>query len=883
MNGSKYLQYSNKMKKAISLLLSIFILLLLLPTGNLFHVQAESYYPMACSTNEFEVSYINDDGSFSKISCHGSFSSAVKEMKKNDDYVIRYGKSYSPSKIVAMNSGVAYSYPGRRNSSIMYLYQNPLQRESSLYKSTYISNHYEMTYIETCDENIYDISKAGKGYIRVIMNGFEGFADLEYTDLVPSKFLEKGLGIWLGGNNSYEDEDPFLVKVQQNFYQIEKNGKYYDLVFHYYRAYPQSGINGNTALTYSISVDNGENYLKAGMQVGVKYYSADGIRFYSDRLLKNKIAEVFNYYQFLPLRSKTSISSSSFDAFMKKMKGTSSIMANKASVFLEAQEKYGCNALIVYAMACLESAYGTSYYALNRNNLFGWSAYDDSPSDASYFSSVAVCVNEQMGRNLNWFMDYTNRRYFGTCVGNKGTGFNVCYASDPYWGAKIASIAYQIDKYANSSDGNLTDYNAYTLGFVKNNYNDVLYDSSISWDPPIYKNAAENDILYTGRYGTHYQKDLTVIVLDKVDQRYKIQSTNPVKNGSINTDDGVLPYDWNKSVGYIDSDNVDLLYGKVLLNSSDYEHFVSIRKIAVSDSILSIDGLGVIQKMNFASSKNIQQKVIIHNAVDHQVVYETVAEIKDSQGFDLNDSYDYTNTGFIAQIDLTELKLPVGAYYLSLETQNGNIRKESFLFSDVKEDRNFSVRINGQEYWFRMNDNLDYRMEFDVLNICDELDFSTINKISARPSSVSLDGVEITQDGNLALSLHAYMYYLNYTNEEDVSYDVYLLNQNGNCIPMDVQLIDDGINYKDELGSSYALDHISFKATLNVSDLEGDYLFYLKMRKTEDDIEYTDICEIINYGLQIPSVNGTDRNYSFENSVYHKQLTLIIKEIGEQS
>ncbi|MBO4920259.1 MAG: glucosaminidase domain-containing protein, partial [Erysipelotrichaceae bacterium] len=613
-----------KLTYLLKTMLAAFILCTLMPINGGFSVSADSYYPMACSTGEFEVSYINDDGSFSKISCHGSFNEAKKKMKENSDYVVRYSKSYSPSKIVAMNTGLAYSYPGRRNSSTMYLFQNPLARNSSSYKTTYISNHYEMTYIETCGPDIYDIAPAGKGYIRIVMNGFEGYADLEYTDLVPDKYIRNQIPIWLGGNNSYEDEDPFQVKVHQNYYEIVKNGKYYDLVFHYYRAYPKNGINGNDALEYTVIADNAENYFEAGMQTGKKYYSNDGIRFYSDPDLKNFVAECYNYYQFLPVRSKTNIAASSFNEFMKDTKGSASVMYNQADTFIESQNKYGCNALIIYAMACLESAYGTSGYATNRNNLFGWAAYDDSPNNASYFSSVSACVKEQMGRNLAWFMDYTNRRYFGTCVGNKGAGFNVSYASDPYWGVKIASIAYQIDKYANKKDGNLTDYNAYVIGFVKNNYNDVLYDSSIEWDPNIYKTSNGTDVLYTGRFGAHYQKDLTVLVINQTDDRYMIQSTNPVKNGSINTDDGILTYNWEKSIGYIDTNDVELLYGKSvdILSTQpvNVESFTIVDHLHLDHSVLTISGIGGITGYDFSDNDSIVHKINIYDLSDNELI-----------------------------------------------------------------------------------------------------------------------------------------------------------------------------------------------------------------------------------------------------------------------
>ncbi|MBR5755225.1 MAG: glucosaminidase domain-containing protein [Erysipelotrichaceae bacterium] len=840
---------------------------------------------MSCPANQFEVSYINDDGSLSKVSCHDTFNDAKNAMKANKDYVVRYSKSYSPTKIVAMNDGLAYSYPGRRNSSTMYLIQNPSDRNSSLYKNTYISNHYEMFYIKTCDSSVYDIAPAGKGYIRVNMNGFDGFTDLEYTDLVPRKYIDNNIPIWLGGNNTYENEGPFQVKVHQNYYQIEKNGNYYDLVFHYYRAYPKGGSNGNDALSYTLNVDNAQNYLDAGMQTGVKYYSSDGINFYSDPSMKNYVTSCYNYYQFLPLRSKTDISTSSFNAFLKSVKSSGSVMYNQASAFINAQNTYGCNALLVYAMACLESSYGTSGYAVNRNNLFGWSAYDDSPNNATYFSSIQVCVNEQMGRNLNWFMDYTNRRYFGTGLGNKGAGINVNYASDPYWGMKIAAIAYSIDKYANNSNGHLTDHNKYTLGFVKGNYNDILYGSNVEWDSKIYKKATGNDILYTGRYGSHYQKDLIAIVLDQdfTNNRYKIQSTNAVTNGSINTDDGLIAYDFSKSVGYIKTSDVTLLYGKSFTDTSasdaetpTYKPITSIRSITIEDDVIYVKGIGAIHGMNFKDTSAITHTINIRNIEDDSVIASLEANTIDSEGYTRYDGYDYQYSGFEAQIALDEA-IPQGSYYIELNVQNGERNVSSYLYSSEKDYRHIGIKNGNQSYRIRMNDFYNYRFELDVLSMPESLDVTQVNKPSARPSLASLDSISLDEEGNLAIRAHAFIYYLNYTDIQDITYQMFLVDSEGDYKELNVEFYDDPIDYQTLLFYSYDLDHISFTADTDVTDLpDGRYTLYLKMTKKDGNDLYADICEIVNYGFELDSRNIGDRAYSLVTSRVRSRIELLI-------
>lgn len=865
------------MKKILNILLTILITLSLIPVINTFKVKADTY-SYSCNANEFEVSNINDDGTFSKVSCHSNLAEAKKAMKANEDYVVRYSKSYSPTKIVAMNSGFAYTYPGRGNSSIMNLYQNPKARNDSKYKTTYVANHYEMTYIDTCGADIYDIASNGKGYIRVVLNGFEGYADLEYTDLVPTKFVENEIPIWLGGRNTYEGEGEFKVIPLQNYFQIEKKDNYYDLVFYYFRAYPKNGVDGNYAMSAKYSIDNAQNYIDAGMKVGVKYYSNDAINFYSDPKLTKKVCTYYNYYQFLSLRTKTDIPAEKFDSYIKDLKGNASVLKNEGQSFIDAQNQYGANALIVYAMACLESAYGTSGFATARNNLFGWSAYDDSPNDASYFSSVKSCVNEQMGRNLNWFMDFTNQRYFGTFVGHKGAGFNVKYASDPYWGLKIASIAYGIDKYANDYNGKLTDYNKYERGFVLDNYNDVIYDKNTTWDAKFYKEDKGKDVLYTGRYGTHYQKDL-VITINETKNRYKTNTTNPIENGQLNTNDGVLPYDWDKSVAYLDKNSVILLKDinvkhNSAIKDATFNPVISLRELTLEDNQLKINGVGVIQGMNFTYKDDVKHEIVFRSFNDESKIYTFKAKTIDSDGYDLYDGADYKYAGFDISINLDEIE--AGSYYVELLTTNNDKQAVTYLKSPTVAHRYLASEANNT-YRIRMNDFYNYRFEIDVINTPSELDFKSVNTPSARPSSVSIDEFQLSQEGLLSITGHAYMYYLNYDNPQDITYEIYLVDRKDNYIKMECELYDDGIDYKTELNSKYNINNISFKGSIDIKDLSGSYIMYLKMSNKDGTATYIDINEIIDYGYDLPSLTINDKTYEFVQSKVRKRIVLNVK------
>ena len=863
------------MRKIFINLITTILLLGIIPFNTSFKVKANIYYSYGCNSDEFELSYIENDGSFTKVSCHSNFDEAKKAMKANKDYVVRYSKSYSPTMIVAMNEGLAYTYPGRSNSSTMNIYQNVTVKDDSRYKRTFVANHYEMTYVDTLGSDYYDIKSNGKGYIRVVLNGFEGFTDLEYTDLVPFKFINNNIPIWLGGRNVYEAEDPFLVKVHQNYYMIEKNDNYYDMSFHYYRAYPTGSNNGADALHSKYIVDNAKNYIDAGMQVGVKYYSNDGINYYSDYNLKNKVATVYNYYQFLPLRTQTNLTVEDFDNYIAKLKGDASVLVGQGKYFLRGQNAYGANALTVYAMACLESAYGTSGYARNRNNLFGWSAYDDSPDDASSFSSVKVCVYEQMGRNLNWFLDFTNRRYFGYAVGNKGSGINVQYASDPYWGIKIASISYNIDKFANNYNGNLKDYNTYTLAFVKDNYNDVIYSNNIKWDSKFYKTSTGNNVLFSGQYGSHYQKDLIVALLSKSGTRYKVQSINPLENGELVTRDGILDYDWDNSIAYIEEADVIQLNNKPIepdippREDPTYAPLVSLREVKLNSNTLTVSGVGAIQGMDFINKNDIKHTINFKSIETDKTIYTIDLDTIDSDGYSNNDNYDYKYTGFRKDIDLNNLTN--GSYYVQLVTKNKDKTISTYLYTPNKEYRSISNTLNNTTYRVRMNDNYNYRFEIDVLSLPEELYMSKINKPSARPSLLSLDSINLNNEGNLEIQGHGFMYYLDYNNPSNITYELYLVDSNNNFIKLDTSLYDDGVDYTSELQSKYDLSNICFKATGNIPSLkEGNYVIYVKMSNGNN----IDINELINYGFDLNSIDLNGYHYALNTSKLRKRIEL---------
>lgn len=528
----------NKKKKVLFLP----IVTMLLTLCNAYEVQAKEsyseYYPMGC--HAYEVDTVNDSGNFDQKGCYASFAEASNAMKQlGDDAVVRHAASYSPGKIIAMNSGIAYSYPQREGGITLDVKQ--YGTNSKYAKTTYIEKHREIFYTST---DSYDGN--GNGTIHGTVSGFDSVISLKNVDLVPFKFVKNNLSIYLGGNSiNGEDPVPFLTKVRTTTYTVEQNGSYKELHFTAYKGWAVDG----KVPAYAADLIIGP--AASWMNAGTTYYSKNDYDFYSDMECRNYVGTYYNYYQFMPLRQKSNIPASAYNTFLQanNVSGSSKLW-NTGEMFVEAQENYGINALLLFTQAVHESGWGTSALAMNRNNLFGWGAFDSNPNNAASFTSVAEGINIHAGKSLREYINTSDGRFFGSHFGNKESGISVKYASDAYYGLKIASLAYQFDKIYNDYDGNLTEYNSYPIGVIKN-YGDAIYDS------------INGNVMYTTEYGATYQRNYTVTVLAEKDGWYKIQSTDYLENGKqFNTaKKDFIKYDWNTNVGWIEKRHVDLIAG----------------------------------------------------------------------------------------------------------------------------------------------------------------------------------------------------------------------------------------------------------------------------------------------------------------------------------
>jgi len=487
-----------KKKKPIVLAVLLIFLLGIFPVTPLL---AESI------TGPYYTKIARSDGTFSSVvGSYNTLSAAIAAMNNSSDpNMVVMSDSKLNGGVVAMKDGIAVSRPV---SATMYLYA-----AGTSTGDTYIPSSHTLFYYSTTSET----------RVKIGISGYIGEANLSEVMLIPRAHVRGQSYYYVDGDND----------IMHRICVIDSS---------------------NTVNYYTYT------YLRAPsfMVQGVHYYSLDGKTFYTDPQLKRPVGTVKHYYNMLPVRSKTNYTAAELNFYMTRFDHGCGKMAGKGQAFIDAQNKYGVNAAILMSIAFLESAYGRSNFAVHRNNLFGISAYDINPNNATHFDSVEACIDYMGWRMMSQgYCDAkTDVRYSGANLGNKLQGFNVKYASDPYWGQKIAGLYYKIDRW--HTEGYKTGYkdlDTYQLG-VSNQTDYVYYNPAVSsnW---MYRLARPTGSLSISYY--NYPTGIPVIILDSSNSNfYKIQSDMPINDSGV-TSCYDHSYNWNTDVGYVAKSSINIL------------------------------------------------------------------------------------------------------------------------------------------------------------------------------------------------------------------------------------------------------------------------------------------------------------------------------------
>lgn len=193
-----------------------------------------------------------------------------------------------------------------------------------------------------------------------------------------------------------------------------------------------------------------------------EYYSDNGSTYTNKTDGKKYTA--YQYFNMMPLYTKTSYTAEELNNFVKENKPdwikTEVVLETMGNKFKAIEAEHNINAMYLLAHAIHETKWGTNEKALVRNNLFGIGAQDGTDGLIE-FDSYDECLDTLVFNLItkkedNYFLE-SSYRYHEAFLGNKDLGMNVFYATDPYWGQKIAGFMNQIDEKLGGKERNKYD------------------------------------------------------------------------------------------------------------------------------------------------------------------------------------------------------------------------------------------------------------------------------------------------------------------------------------------------------------------------------------------------------------------------------------------
>nr|WP_276925715.1 glucosaminidase domain-containing protein [Faecalibaculum rodentium] len=264
----------------------------------------------------------------------------------------------------------------------------------------------------------------------------------------------------MAGTTGWVDVQDVSLRFYSNTVRLSGYSRYQDSLVHQV----STGLDGQEPLAYSIGS------CPSFIDPDVFYFSYDGHWFYKDFYTMSEAMRTgegravnekpwYNPWQFTPHRTLSSLTNADGNAALAArgitrgvssedtwpLEAGQSVLFDAADLFSKVQQEDWMNARMMFALAMNESGAGQSEYAVDRHNVFGHEAGDENPDAASGYPDLLACVQSHAWDWLQKkYANPGNEVWHGSWFGDKGSGINVMYASDPYWGEKAASFLYRL-------------------------------------------------------------------------------------------------------------------------------------------------------------------------------------------------------------------------------------------------------------------------------------------------------------------------------------------------------------------------------------------------------------------------------------------------------
>ncbi|MGH0589938.1 S-layer homology domain-containing protein [Bacillus mycoides] len=284
---------------------------------------------------------------------------------------------------------------------------------------------------------------------KIDFNAKPSFTDSQNHWATPYIAAAEKAGIIKGEGNGIFNPTGKVTRAAMatmlvNAYKLQSttndNGqsKFEDLKGHWGEKFANILIN----LKISVGTDNGwqPNRFITRAEAAQLTAKTDMLQQNQNNGLEDKEIITATSYEDLNLTVASNITAQEIDSFIAQYHSDSPLVGHGKD-FINAQNKYGVNALYLAAHAILESGYGKSEIAYQKHNLFGLRAYDGDPFKyakylPTYSDSIAYNANYVRER----YLEEDGMHYNGPTL----AGMNVKYASDKGWANKIAGIMGRI-------------------------------------------------------------------------------------------------------------------------------------------------------------------------------------------------------------------------------------------------------------------------------------------------------------------------------------------------------------------------------------------------------------------------------------------------------
>lgn len=853
------------MKKIIYVLLFMFLL---------FTAPAYALVTFNFESGNYHVVYINDLGTSTSCSNGASMnydSTNIEYLKSFDKYddAIDYMKT-----IKSLPNKTLVIIGEKKNTDGVYV--------NDILTSEYALVDLNTTGTTSTTSYVYKEETSNRAYTYINGHGMFGGVDAALIDYSNEKSRAKmmiaGVTGWIDSilyldASGYDGFDivPLSVVKSPSYYYVNGSN---ELVHRLSRK-----ITANNCYATSLTLGPAPSSLKQKDENDnmIKYYSYDGIYFYTslESMLNdykngininavNKIP-YYNYYMYLPVRSKTNITSDNIKNYLESRNYTSkekSVLYGEELTFIDAENKYGVNAITSFSTAINESGWGTSYLARTKNNIFGHNAFDSSVMEsASKYKNVSDGIYRHAYYMINAGFAETKdavARYYGSHLGNKNSGVNVKYASDPYWGEKIASYYYSIDNYSD-----LKDYKSVKIGI------------KVTDTPVPVKKEANNSSLTLYKLESYYNdvSNMSVVILDKVAGEaidgnstwYKIQ-TDALLNE--NRDDLIRDttindhYNWDNNYGYVHSSYITLMDENVNNEYIKKDGLFALEELSLTeDKKIKIKGYLAITGMDNTIDKNITYDLIVEN--DNKSFSLPLERITDLSNINYkvpDKDYDYTYSWFTGIVDLKDID--EGNYNLFIRARSGEYESKEVL-SDLFSKKTVSkyTDLNNKGYQFRTNYYLKtIPIELFVRNnglINDKVTPTSDNMIN-QYQSISLE------NGLLKLYGSSFNVGGNYNTSVNVERSIIFENTTTyERYKFDLGYIDNG-EYKITLLVPDNLDKTRawFNKSIDISNLnKGTYAIYIETKTNVED--YGELNDIFQREIK-STMSCNDKTYSLK-------------------